>query len=185
MCPQETNELRHLLVPDLEDIHQSVTMFPGGVLNLSYSGSLRLLHRFHVFNEHKLVRGLDSDSNKTFLSIWLQSVETSTDSMLLIYHFNAFDLERVKVHRSNVFLWQPWLSYWEPVPRNIQGLQQLLVNGHLEAADEGQTPATWSIEGSTMRRCRWAAHAMKYRICPVVACVAVTVLFILLVLYLS
>ena len=140
------------------------------------------------------MRGLDADSNTTFLSIWLQSIDRPTDSLLLIYHFNASGLDRLVIYESNVVDWRVSAINLGHGLTNITNLQKLLVDQHTEFAPwlyvswchcsshftefHYNIPRIWSMEGRNKRCCRWIAHAAKYTVLPALACG--TVIFLIL-----
>ena len=140
------------------DIEESIPLIPGGYIDLSHSHSSALLYRFHAVNEHNLVRGMDSVSNFTFLSILLHSVITGTQSFLLICRFNASGLEGVAAMHvdSASSEFEAWS--WElPDPITIGDLQQLLVDRY-KMIDIMGYPEMWTMEGKIKRCCRWTVH---------------------------
>ena len=178
----QTEQLRPLLsvhsekgkFHTMEDIEKKVILFTGGPLDLSDGRSLRLLHRFQALNGHKLVRGLNYGSPRTaFLSVWMQSLKTPTESLLVICRFNATGLQDITMCRSNTVYWD--IAFYERHPiGSIAELQKLLVDGQMELYGH-----TWTMEYENMCCCRKSAFCTQ--LCPMIIawfllCIALSLL---------
>ena len=174
LCPLLSEHSEKGKFRTMEDIEKKVIMFTGGPLDSSDGRSLRLLHRFQALNGHKLVRGLNYGSPRTaFLSVWMQSLKTPTESLLVICRFNATGLQDITMCRSNTVYWD--IAFYERHPiGSIAELQKLLVDGQMELYGH-----TWTMEYENMCCCRKSAFCTQ--LCPMIIawfllCIALSLL---------
>ena len=173
----------------MQDIRDSTTLLPGGYINLTDSQSPGFLHRFHVLNGSNLVRGVDSDSRTAFLSIWVQSMEIPTDSLLVICQFDDSGLDHVGVYQSNSVDWKISAVEKAGGPMDIDDVQDLLLDRYMRLDDSQKMDTCcdryctvlkiWSMEGQTKRCCRWTGHVTNNYVAPVFVLVILSVLYVI------